>query len=141
LCHAHALAHVKEYVQLAHALALNIFAAPSVETITAFRHFHPLAEVDLPPFVDNCHPKMDLVLDRKAFIFALTHSQRFSFDGILDMVYELLWDCFVVDDYASGFDFFLRYVDISFVVMFLHQYHAYLLHCNYWLWRNKSKTF
>jgi hypothetical protein len=106
LCHAHALAHVREYAQLMHALAPNILVAPSVETITAFRHLHPLAEIDLPPFVNNCHPKMDLVLDRKAFISALTHSQCFSFDGLSNMVYELLWDCFVLDDYASGFDFF-----------------------------------
>jgi len=103
-----------------HALAPNTFATPSAETIVALCHLHPLAKVDLPPFVNNCHPKMDLVLDRKAFIFALTHSPRFSFGGPSDMVYELLWDYFVFDDYVSGFDFFLRYVDTSFVVMFVH---------------------
>jgi hypothetical protein len=27
------------------------------------------------------------------------------------------------------------------VVMFLRHYHAYLLQCDYWLWRNKSKAF
>jgi hypothetical protein len=30
-----------------------------------------LVEVDLPPFVDDLNPKMDLVLDRKAFIYVL----------------------------------------------------------------------
>jgi hypothetical protein len=49
---------------------------------------------------------MDLVLDRNAFIFALTHSPHFSFGGPSDMVYEFLWDYFVFDDYVSGFDFF-----------------------------------
>jgi hypothetical protein len=91
-----------------HALAPNTLAAPSSKTIVALCHFCPLAEVDLPPFVDNCHPKMDLVLDREAFISTLTHSPRFSFGGPLGMVYELLWDCFVLDDYANGFDSFFE---------------------------------
>jgi len=80
--------------------------APSAKTITTLRHFHPLAEVDLPPFVNNFHPKMDLVLDRKAFIYALTHSPCLSSSGPLGMVYELLRHCFVPDDFTSGFDFF-----------------------------------
>jgi hypothetical protein len=36
------------------------------------------------------------------------------------MVYELLQDCFVHDDYANDFDFFLWYVGTSFVLMFFH---------------------
>jgi hypothetical protein len=48
---------------------------------------------------------MDIVLDRKAFISTLIHSPRFSFDNPLNMVYELLWYCFVFNDFASGFDF------------------------------------
>ncbi len=49
------------------------------------------------------------------------------------MVYELLQDYIVFDDFNSGFDFFWKYVGILFVVMFLHQYHACLLHRIYWL--------
>jgi hypothetical protein len=39
--------------------------APSAKTITTLCHLHPLVEVDFPRFVDNFHPKMNLVLDRK----------------------------------------------------------------------------
>jgi hypothetical protein len=106
LYHAWALTHVEEYVQTMCALAPNTFVAPLVETITTFHHLHPLAEVDLPRFVDDFHLKTNLVLDREAFIFALTHSPCLSFNGPLGMVYELLQDCFVLDDYANGFDFF-----------------------------------
>jgi hypothetical protein len=88
------------------ALAPNTFVAPLVETITTFHHFHPLDEVDLPRFVDDFHLKMNLVLDREALIFALTHSPHLSFNGPLGMVYELLQDCFVLDDYVNGFDLF-----------------------------------
>jgi hypothetical protein len=31
-----------------------------------------------------------------------------------------LWDCFVHDDFVNGFDIFLKNVNTSFVVMFLH---------------------
>ncbi len=55
-----------------------------------FHHFHPLVEVDLPPFVDDFNPKMDLVLDGKAFIFASLHSSHLSSNNPLNMVYELL---------------------------------------------------
>jgi hypothetical protein len=41
------------------------------------------------------------------------------------MVFELLPNCFVPNDFASGFDYyFLRYVGTLLAVMFLHQYHA-----------------
>jgi hypothetical protein len=43
--------------------------APSIKTIAALCHLHPLAEIDLPPFIDYFHLEMDLILDRKAFIF------------------------------------------------------------------------
>jgi hypothetical protein len=48
---------------------------------------------------------MDLILDREAFISALMHSPRLSFDSPLNMMYELLRYCFVPNDFASGFDF------------------------------------
>jgi hypothetical protein len=67
-----------------------------------------LAKVDLPPFIDDFHKKMDLVLDKEAFIFILTHSPCFSSNDPLSMVYELLQDCFVPNNSASGFDFFFE---------------------------------
>jgi hypothetical protein len=85
----------------------------------ALCHLHPLAEVDFPPFVDDFHPKTDFVLDTNAFIFALACSSRLSFDGPFSMVYELLRDCFVPDDFANGL-IFKKYVGIVFVVMFFH---------------------
>jgi hypothetical protein len=90
------------------ALAPNILAAPSAKTIVALRYLYPLVEVDLPPFVDNYHPKMDLVLDRKAFIYALTHFPHLSFNSPSGMVYELLWECFVHDDFVNGFYLFFE---------------------------------
>jgi hypothetical protein len=115
--------------------------APLAETIAALHHLHPLAEVGLPLFVNNFHLKMDLVLDIEAFISTLTHSPPLSFGGSLSMVYELLRNCFVFDDSTNGFEFFFRYADTSFMVMFFHQYHACLLHHDYWFWKNKLKTF
>jgi hypothetical protein len=87
-------------------LAPNILSTPSTETIMALHHFHPSVEVDLPPFVDNFHPKIDLVLDIEAFIFALTRSPHLSFNGPSNMVYEFLRDYFVLNNCATGFDFF-----------------------------------
>jgi len=78
------------YVQTMHALASNIFAALLATTILALRHLHPLAEVNLPPFVNDFHPKMDLVLDKKAFIFIVACFLCISSDNLLNMVYELL---------------------------------------------------
>jgi hypothetical protein len=50
---------------------------------------------------------MDLVLHKEAFLFALMHSScsRFSSDNFFNMVYELLQNYFVPNDFASGFDF------------------------------------
>jgi hypothetical protein len=82
--------------------------APSIETIVAFCHLHPLVEVDFHPFVDDFDLEMDLVLDRKAFIFALMYSPPLSSRGLSSMVYELLQYCFVPDDFVSGFDIFFE---------------------------------
>jgi len=102
------------------ALAPSIFVAPSVETIAALCHFHPLVEVNLFPFVNNFHLKMNLVLDKTTFIYVLTCSPRLSFNDLLSMVYELLQDYFVFDDSISGFDILKKYASTSFVVMFFH---------------------
>jgi len=73
----------------------------------ALPHLHPLAEVDLPPFVDNFHPKID-VLDREAFISTLTRSSCLSSNSPSNMVYELFQEYFVLNDFVSGFDIFLK---------------------------------
>jgi hypothetical protein len=64
--------------------------APSTKTITTFRHLHPLAEVDLPPFVDDFYLETNLVSDREAFISTFTRAPIFSSNDLLSMVYELL---------------------------------------------------
>ncbi len=104
------------------ALAPNIPTTPLIETIAALCHLHPLVEVDHPPFVDDFHPKTDGVFNRKTFIFVLTHFTHLSFGSPSSMVYELLWDCFVPNDFIGVFEFFLTYVSTSLMVMFFHQY-------------------
>jgi hypothetical protein len=121
LCCARAFGHVGEYVRVMCTLAHSILVAPSVETITPFWHLHPLIAVDLFPFVDDFHLKTNLVLDREAFISMLPCSPRLSFDSPLGMVYELLRDCFVPNNFDSGFDYyFLKYVGTLFMVIFFH---------------------
>jgi hypothetical protein len=51
---------------------------------------------------------MEVILNREAFVFALARSPRFSSGGPLSMVYELLRNCFVPDDFASGFELFFK---------------------------------
>jgi len=106
LCHTQAFAHVGEYVRSMRTLAHSTPTTPLIETITALWHLLPLAEVDFFPFVDNFHPKMNFVLNRKTFISMLPCSPHLSFSSPLGMVYELLKDCFVVDNFTSGFDLF-----------------------------------
>jgi hypothetical protein len=38
----------------------------------------------------------------------LAHSSRIFSTGLLDMVYELLWNCFVLDDFVGVSDFFFK---------------------------------
>jgi len=112
-------------------LVPNTAMAPLVETIAALRHLHQLAKVDHPPFIDDFHLETIFVLEGKAFIFALIDFPSLSSNGLSGMVYEFLRDCFVPNDLVSGFDFFLKYANTLLVVMFLHQYHACLLHRDY----------
>jgi hypothetical protein len=51
---------------------------------------------------------MEVILDQKAFTFALAHSPHLSSNGLLGMVYELLQDYFVLDDFGNGFDLFFQ---------------------------------
>ncbi len=61
----------------------------------------------------------------------------FSSSHPLGMVYKFLQDCFVVEDFARGFDYFCRYRDTLPVIMFLHPYHVCLPQHNYYLWRGR----
>jgi hypothetical protein len=90
------------------ALAPDTFTTPLIKTIATLHHLHPLAEVDFPPFVNDFHPKMNFILDRKTFIFTLARSPCLLSNSPLGMVYELLQDCFVLNDFGSGFDLFFE---------------------------------
>jgi hypothetical protein len=81
---------------------------PTTKTIINFRHFHPLAEVDLPFVINNFHPNTNIFLDKEAFIFALAHSPHFSFGDPLSIVYEFLRNYFFPNDSTNGFDIFLK---------------------------------
>jgi hypothetical protein len=80
-----------------HALAPSTLVAPLTKTIAALCHFNPLADVDLPFFVNDFHSKIDFILDRDKdinHIYALAHSPHLLSDGPLGMLYELLFcDC------------------------------------------------
>jgi hypothetical protein len=45
------------------ALAPSISAVPSNETMAALCLLHPLAKINLPPFVNDFHLKMEVTLD------------------------------------------------------------------------------
>ncbi len=75
-----------EYVQIVCALAPNIPTAPLVESVATFHHFHLLVKDYFPPFVNDFHLEMDLVLDKEAFISTLTRFPRLSFGNPLSMV-------------------------------------------------------
>jgi hypothetical protein len=107
LHHTHALAHVKEYAQIICTLAPNTIS-PSNETTKVLRLLHPLAEVDLSSFVDDFHPEIEVTLDWETFVSNLVHSSHLSSIGPSSMVYELLRDCFVPNDFTSGFDLFFE---------------------------------
>jgi hypothetical protein len=47
-------------------------------------------ELDIPPFIDDFHLEMEVILDWEAFISALVHSPCLFSGGPLDMVYELV---------------------------------------------------
>jgi hypothetical protein len=90
LCCTQALAHIGEYAQTICALALNTLASPINETTRVLCLPHPFIKVDFLPFVNDFHLEMEVIFDQKTLIFTLVCSPHFSFDGPLDMVYELL---------------------------------------------------
>jgi hypothetical protein len=72
---------VKEYARVVCALALNTLAAPSNETMAILHLFHPLAEVDLPSFVDDFHLKIEITLKYETFVSTLVCSLHLSSNG------------------------------------------------------------
>ncbi len=60
---AWAFVHVKEYARVVCALDLNTPTTPFNETTRIFHLLHPLIEVDLPLFVDDFHPKTEVILN------------------------------------------------------------------------------
>jgi len=92
LCHTQTLVHVREYVRTIHKLIPSTPIAPFNETMGILRLFHPLVEVDIPPFIDDFHLETEVTLNREAFVFALVHSLHLSSSGPLGMVYELFYE-------------------------------------------------
>jgi hypothetical protein len=70
--------------------------------------FHPPAKIDFPPFVDDFHPKTEVTLDHETFVSTSAHSPHLFPNVFSGMMYELLQDCFVLDDYANAFDLFFK---------------------------------
>jgi hypothetical protein len=87
---AHAFVHVGECIQAIHALVVSTFVAPFDEILRILCLLHPLVEVDFPPFVDDFHLEMTIILYQKAFIFNLAHSSCLFSNGLSSMMYELL---------------------------------------------------
>jgi hypothetical protein len=51
---------------------------------------------------------MKVILDQETFVFTLAHSPCLSFGGPSGIMYELLRDCFVPNNFASGFNLFFE---------------------------------
>jgi hypothetical protein len=79
---------------------------------------HPLAEVDLPFFVDDFHFETKVILDREAFVFTLVHSPHLFYNGPSDMVYELYETILSHMILGVALTFFSKYVGTLFEVMF-----------------------
>ncbi len=77
LRHTWAFVHVGEYIQAIHALVPSTVVAPFDEIVKILCLPHPIVEVDFPPFVDDFHLEMIVILNQEAFTFNLAHSPRF----------------------------------------------------------------
>lgn len=128
LRHAQAFVHLGEYTWVVRALTPSTSATPFDKTTGVLCFLHPLAKVDLLPFVDNFHREMEVTLNQDAFVFALAHWPHLSTSCLSAMVYELLWDCFVPDDLEVASTSFSKYEGTLLKVIFHFQYHVYFLH-------------
>ncbi len=82
--------------------------SPSNETMKILHLLDPLAKVNFPPFIDDFHLETKVTLDQDTFVFALVCSPHLSSSDPSNMVYKLLWDCFVPYDFVSDFNFFFE---------------------------------
>jgi hypothetical protein len=90
------------------ALALSTPIAPSNKANKVICLLHLLAEVDLPPFVDDFHLETKFISNQKTFISVLVCSPHFSSSGPSSMVYELFQNYFVPNDSTNGFDLYFE---------------------------------
>ncbi len=61
-----------------------------------------------PPFVDDFRLETEVALNWEAFVSTLACSPHLFSDGPLGMVYQLLQNSFVPDDFMNGFDLFFE---------------------------------
>ncbi len=108
LCRAWAFVHVGEYTRTIHTLVPNTHATPSNQTTWILHLLHPPVEVDIPPFVNDFHPKIKVTLNRHAFISTLVYSSCISSYHPLSIVYEILQNYFVLDNSMSDFNLFFE---------------------------------
>jgi hypothetical protein len=81
---------------------------PSNDTMATLCFFHPLVKVDLPPFVDDFHLEIKVILNWETLIFTLAHSPHLWSSGLSSMVCELLQDYSIPKDSTNGFDLFFE---------------------------------
>jgi hypothetical protein len=87
---------------------MNTLATLFNETLGVVCLLHPLAKVNLPLFVNDFHPKIEVTLNQDAFNFDFVFLSHFSLDGPSSMVHELLRNYFVPNDSTSGFNLFFE---------------------------------
>ncbi len=141
LGHTHALVHVGEYAWAMPTLAPNTFTTHQPKPIATFHHLHPLVEVDLLPFVNIFIQKWILFwIKRHLFLFChFLHSFHFTVYWVCCMSFWRIDSSPTI--LLLDLIFFKKYVGTLLMVMFFHKYHTYLLHCDYWFWKNNLEAF
>jgi hypothetical protein len=71
-------------------LTPNTHLTPFDKTIRVLHLFHPLIEVDISPFVNDFHPKIEVILNQEAFVSTLALSPHLFSSGPSSMVYGFL---------------------------------------------------
>ncbi len=92
---------------------------------------HPFAKVNLFLFLEDFHFWTNVIFNWEAFVSTLVCSSHFSFIDPLGIVYELLQNCFLSNNFVNGLIFFSRYVGTLFEVMFHFQYCFFFLHFDF----------
>jgi hypothetical protein len=68
--------------------------------------FSPFGKGQPPPFVDDFHPKNINYFKLGGIYFHFGTFTCLSSNNFSSMVYDLLRNCFVLEDFLNGFDFF-----------------------------------